>query len=222
MKSIGLLNGTPRTIGNIYCIGRNYAKHAAELGNKVLEKPLVFLKATSALRGLSDMGLLAFPNETFHFECELVLLLGSGIEAGKPIKFGHIEALGLGIDLTRRDEQNRLKKEGHPWTTAKSFVGSAVLGDMIVAESAIDAEGLKALNFDFSLNGVEKQRGFIKDMITAPLALLNYVHEFSALQAGDLLFTGTPEGVGPIVKGDRFTMTLRQHDSILGTWQGAL
>lgn len=219
----GLIDGSPREIGNIYCIGRNYAKHAEELGNAIPEKPLVFLKASSALRGLNEQHLLAFSEETFHYEAELVLLIGRDVARETAPNTSDIEAIGLGIDLTRRAEQNRIKKDGHPWTLAKSFVGSALVGDLLPLGSLLlNDETLTSLEFSFALNGQEKQQGKVSDMITRPVDLLRYIHSFSTLQKGDLIFTGTPEGVGPIVRNDKFSMALKQRGRTLGKWSGVL
>lgn len=113
----------------IYCIGRNYGAHAKEMGNAVPSSPVVFLKSPSAVRGPGDQGRIAYPDETYHHEIELALRIGSTDSGGTLLP--RVDAVALGRDLTRREVQNRLKKEGLPWTEAKSFVGAAVLSSFI-------------------------------------------------------------------------------------------
>src|SRR5690606_15069476 len=116
----------PLVITNILCFGRTYAKHAAELGNVVPPSPLVFLKSTRCARGLAE-GPLAFRDEVFHHEAEVVLAIGRDVPLGARASWEDVTAIGLGLDLTRREEQSARKEKGHPWTTAKSFAGAAVL-----------------------------------------------------------------------------------------------
>ena len=110
-------------VRNVYCIGRNYADHARELGNEVPSAPIVFLKTTTSLRPLAT-GDLAYDGETFHHEAELVVLVGQDIKLGEKGDWRAVSAVGLGLDLTRREVQNQLKAKGLPWTAAKSFAGS--------------------------------------------------------------------------------------------------
>lgn len=191
------------SIGSIYCIGRNYAEHAAELGNSVPEDPIVFLKSTSSLR-VPEHGPLAFPNEQFHHEIELVVKIASDLPLGHQGTWHDVEALTLGIDLTRRQTQNELKKNGHPWTLAKSFAGSAIIGTFVPNLKQLNRENL---HFTLTVNGDLRQQGETRDMIFSVPQLITYLCSFNLLKKGDVIFTGTPKGVGPIKKGDRFEMT---------------
>lgn len=175
----------------IYCVGRNYKKHAEELGNEVPESPIIFLKADSSVRYFAEAP-VAFENETFHFEAELVLKIG---------KNQAIESYCMGIDLTRRDVQNELKKKGLPWTLAKSFKGSAILGK----DRAYNSENMV---FEFFVNGELRQIAKTGNMLFSFEELCHYIHSFSPLNEGDLIFTGTPEGVGEIRKGDLFSFRI--------------
>jgi 2-keto-4-pentenoate hydratase/2-oxohepta-3-ene-1,7-dioic acid hydratase in catechol pathway len=185
-------------ISNIYCIGRNYAEHAAELNNPVPGEPVVFLKSSAALRPLAD-GPLAFEDETFHHEAELVLLIGLPVELGAKPGWPCVRALGLGIDLTRREVQSGLKTKGLPWTTAKSFAGSALVTDFLPLG---DFPNPDEIRFTLKVNGEEKQRGITTDMLFKVPVILEHLARHNALLPGDLVFTGTPKGVGPLKRGD--------------------
>ena len=194
-------------VRNIYCIGRNYEAHARELGNAVpTEEPVVFLKASSSLRGLE--GDLAFTSETFHFECELVFLVGKHVPLGS-LRPGHeldcLQAVGLGLDLTRRSKQTELKTEGKPWTVSKSFCGSAIVAPMRTLQPEMLPD-LDSMAFELLVNGERRQHGHANHMIFDVPFLLHHLNSMTALLPGDLLFTGTPEGVGEISRGDHFQM----------------
>lgn len=199
--------GKPNQVGafgaNIYCIGRNYAEHAAELGNQVPEEPVVFIKATSSLRPLSA-GPLAFADETFHHEAELVLKIGTAVPLNAEADWSVVDSVALGIDLTRREVQNRLKAKGLPWTIAKSFAGSAIVGDFVARERF---SNLDTIHFAFDVNGERRQTGDSSLMIFKVPVLLEYLATLSPLIPGDLVFTGTPAGVGPLRKGDRLKLS---------------
>lgn len=198
-----------RTVGNIFCIGRNYAAHIAELGNRPEEDPIVFLKPTSALlHEPSPIVLPTFSNDV-HYETELVLLIGKG---GKNIEeldaWGHIEAYGLGLDLTARDIQSKCKAGGLPWTPAKGFDGAACVSEFIAASEVKSPE-----LFEFSMhkNGELKQHGDVRKMLFPIPFIIHYLSTVFTLQAGDLIFTGTPEGVGPLNSGDELVLTSGDH-----------
>ena len=198
---------TPVVVRNIYCIGRNYADHARELGNAVpTEEPIIFLKASSSLRGLDGAEQLAYHDETFHFEVELVLLVGKFVDIGQ-LKSGKelscLQAAGLGLDLTRRKKQEALKKAGLPWTLAKSFAGAAIVGPMHTLDHTCD---LSNTSFQLKVNGAVKQEGHVNQMIFDIPYQLRFLNQQAPLLPGDLLFTGTPAGVGEIRRGDSFEM----------------
>lgn len=185
----------------IICIGRNYANHAKEMNASLPEKPMFFLKPDTAL--LPKRNPFFYPNFTndLHYECELVVRI---CKLGKNIstKFAHeyYKEIGLGIDFTARDLQQKCKEKGHPWEIAKAFEHSAPLSEEFLKKEALD---MNNLTFSLSKNGNQVQYGSIKDMIFNIDELISYVSQFMTLKIGDLLFTGTPEGVGPVQIGDK-------------------
>lgn len=202
--------------GAIYCVGRNYAEHAAELNNPIPSAPVIFTKTPHALRLPEEAGKIAFADETFHHEAELVVLLGDTIARGQKAEWRAIAAIGLGIDLTRREVQNSLKSQGLPWTIAKSFEGSAIVAPLLPLASYSD---LDHISFELAVNGETRQRGNSADMLFKIPTILSYLASLGPLQTGDLVFTGTPKGVGPIRRGDRFALRLLKPERI---WQGVL
>jgi 2-keto-4-pentenoate hydratase/2-oxohepta-3-ene-1,7-dioic acid hydratase in catechol pathway len=183
----------------ILCIGRNYAAHAAELGNAVPDEPVVFCKPDSALLGRNlPFVIPSFTNDVHH-EIELVLRIG---KVGKHIepRFAHkyIDAVTVGIDFTARDLQSDLKSKGLPWEKAKGFDGSAVVGRFVSA----DQVDLSNLYFSLTKNSVPVQTGHSQYMLHSFADIISYVSRYFTLKTGDLIFTGTPEGVGPVHPGD--------------------
>lgn len=187
----------------IICIGRNYSDHAKEMSAPVPEKPIFFLKPDTAL--LPKRNPFFYPEFTkdLHFECELVVKI---CKLGKNISLKHAhtyyEEIGLGIDFTARDLQQECKKNGLPWEIAKAFEHSAPVSEHFLPKSELDLE-----NIEFSLfkNKERVQLGNSSDMIFTIDQLLVYVSQFMTLKIGDLLFTGTPAGVGPVKIGDHLT-----------------
>ncbi|MBK8674665.1 MAG: fumarylacetoacetate hydrolase family protein [Bacteroidetes bacterium] len=184
----------------IFCIGRNYAEHAKELKNELPENPVVFMKPTTAL--LKDGQAFYYPDFTndLHYEGEIVLRIGKN---GKKIqeKFAHkyIDAFTIGFDLTARDIQNDLKSKGLPWELAKGFDGSAIIGNFIKINENIN---LSELKFSILKNDVTVQMGNAADMIFSFERVISFVSQYFTLQQGDLIFTGTPKGVGALAIGD--------------------
>lgn len=187
-------------MSSIYCIGRNYAKHAKELGNATPTRPLVFLKAPSSLRSFTPIE-MPFSDETFHYEGELVLKIGRDHQLTEAFSSDSIDAIAFGVDLTRRTEQSKLKEKGHPWTTSKSFLGSALVGNFYDWSLFKD---LDSIQYKFFLDDELKQQGDTKDMLFDFSTIITYLNTFSPVKKGDLIFTGTPEGVGEIRKNDHF------------------
>lgn len=187
----------------IICIGRNYAEHARELDNPVPERPVVFLKPASAL--LVNDKPLYYPEFTqdLHYELEIVLKIGKNGKYVQPdFADTYYSEIGLGIDFTARDLQSELKKKGHPWEIAKGFDGSAVLGSWVALDELPD---LSAIEFSLQKNDVVVQQGNTRDLLFSFADIIVYVSQFFKLQMGDLIFTGTPAGVGPVAIGDRLT-----------------
>ena len=209
----------PDSIHAIYCIGRNYGAHAKELGNAIPESPVVFLKSPAAVRGLQESGKIAYPSEIFHHELELVLQIGASIPGSSGDILTRIKAIGLGLDITRREVQNRLKKEGLPWTDAKSFRGSAVLGSFLELPANLSAaqiaDMINSASFSLWVNGELRQKGSPCDMIFSCDKLLMTLQTSHGLHHGDLIFTGTPEGVGPLKAGDTIRMQLISGEKVV-------
>lgn len=188
----------------IICIGRNYAKHAQELGNSAPEEPIYFMKPDSAL--LPKKAPFYYPNFTndLHYEIELVIKI---CKLGKNIspKFAptYYEEIGLGIDFTARDIQQECKEKGLPWEKAKAFDYSAPLSRNFIKKT--DFEDLNNIEFSLNKNGEQVQLGNSQDMLFNFDQLICYLSQFMTLKIGDLIFTGTPEGVGPTVIGDHLT-----------------
>lgn len=190
----------------IFCIGRNYALHAQELNNEIPEKPLVFMKPpTALLKGDKPFYYPEF-SKNIHFEGELVVRI---CKNGKHIqeKFAkkYYDQVTLGLDLTARDLQNELKSKGHPWEIAKGFDGSAVIGSFVLLEG-----DLSDISFTIRKNNEIVQNGYCQDMLFSIDYLIHYISQFFMLQTGDLIYTGTPAGVGPIEIGDVFEGYLQE------------
>jgi acylpyruvate hydrolase len=190
----------------IICIGRNYADHAKELNNPVPSNPVFFMKPDSSL--LINNKPFFYPqfSKEIHYETEIVLKicrLGKSIEPQFASRY--YEEIGIGIDFTARDLQNICKKEGHPWEIAKAFDQSAVLGKFIPKTSLPD---LSAINFQLEINDITVQKGNTRDLLFSFDTLISYVSTFLTLKTGDLIYTGTPAGVGPVKIGDRLTASV--------------
>lgn len=185
----------------IICIGRNYSEHAKELNNEIPENPVVFLKPNTAL--LKDNKPFYYPewSKDIHYETELVLKVS---KQGKYIdeKFAakYFDEVSVGIDFTARDLQNQQKAKGLPWEIAKAFDHSAVVGSFTPLSSLKNVENI---NFSLLRNGVEVQNGFHADMMFSCSKIIAYVSQFFTLQVGDLIYTGTPAGVGAVKIGDK-------------------
>ncbi|MCB0642674.1 MAG: fumarylacetoacetate hydrolase family protein [Phaeodactylibacter sp.] len=196
----------------IICIGRNYAEHAKELNNPVPGKPMIFMKPSSAL--LVNDKPLYYPEFTkdLHYELELVLRIGRNGRHVQP-EFAHkyYEEVALGIDFTARDLQQECKDKGHPWEIAKGFDGSAALSNFV----SIDRLNRGAIEFELKKNGETVQHGNSKDLIFSFDAIIVYASQFFKLHQGDLIYTGTPAGVGPVQVGDVLEGFLHTKDEVL-------
>jgi 2-keto-4-pentenoate hydratase/2-oxohepta-3-ene-1,7-dioic acid hydratase in catechol pathway len=187
---------------SIFCIGRNYVEHAKELGNEIPTSPVIFMKPTGAL--LPQGAEFEIPSFTqdLHFEGELVLRVSKG---GKNLKgadvLSYCDAITVGIDFTARDVQNELKKKGLPWEKAKAFDGSAVLGAWQTLTPTIVEN---PIHFELHKNGQAVQVGDSSLMIFTLPVILESITEYFSIHPGDLIYTGTPVGVGPTAKGDHF------------------
>lgn len=185
----------------IFAIGQNYAEHNKELNSSNPTEPVVFMKPDSAiLRDNKPFFLPDFSKE-IHYETELLIKIN---RIGKNIlpKFAHryYDEIGLGIDFTARDLQHKLKTEGKPWEICKGFDQSAVIGDFIPKDSI---ENVQQIDFHLNINGKTVQRGNSKDMIFTIDEIIAYISKFFTLKIGDIIYTGTPVGVGKVEIGNR-------------------
>lgn len=185
---------------NIYCIGRNYKLHALELGNEVPESPMVFTKPSHALAPM-DGREITLPGHLgeVHFELEIVLRIGEGYALGAQAD-ACVDAMALGLDLTLRDVQSKLKAKGHPWLAAKGFKASAPIGRWLPYPGTA---ALEQQSFTLLRNGEIAQQGCSRDMLFGVSELIRHIEEGYGLGPGDLIFTGTPAGVAALRDGDR-------------------
>nr|WP_263327766.1 fumarylacetoacetate hydrolase family protein [Neobacillus sp. Marseille-Q6967] len=201
-----------KKVNNIYCVGRNYAAHAKELQNEVPTFPMLFSKPTHALVKAAAGKEVLLPSNrgSIHFETEIVLMIGKPYEKG--IKVDEIvESMAVGIDFTLRDVQSELKKKGQPWLLAKGFPNSALVSSFIPFPGS---EEVKEIDFSLLKNQEKVQQGNIKNMIFDLQTIIDFTALNFGLGEGDLIFTGTPEGVGPVMDKDH--LTLLWGNSVLG------
>jgi acylpyruvate hydrolase len=183
----------------IICIGRNYAAHATELGNDVPDEPVIFMKPDSAVFRQRDAFYIPDWTVDVHYELEVVVRinrLGKNIESKFATKY--FNEFSVGIDFTARDIQSKLKNKGLPWEKAKAFDQSAVIGDFL----KVSDYDLSNLHFSLTKNGEIVQSGNTSLMIYNIPHIIEHASQYFTLKIGDLLFTGTPEGVGPVAAGD--------------------
>jgi len=184
----------------IICIGRNYSEHAEEFNNPVPVKPVFFLKPDSSI--IKNGKPFFYPDfsQEIHYEIELVLKIGRlGKGIAKKFAYRYYDEIGLGVDFTARDLQKDCKENGLPWEISKAFEGSAPLGEFLPKEHFSDPANI---NFHLDINGKTVQEGNSSDMIFSFDLLISYVSQFFPLKNGDLIFTGTPAGVGPVNRND--------------------
>jgi 2-keto-4-pentenoate hydratase/2-oxohepta-3-ene-1,7-dioic acid hydratase in catechol pathway len=184
----------------IICIGRNYGAHAKELNNAIPEEPIVFMKPDTALvKGNKPFFYPDFSSDVHH-ECEIFIkICRVGKNIAENFADRYFEELTVGIDFTARDIQQRSKEKGHPWETAKAFDNSAPVGVFV---SKAEFADVHTMNFGLALNEKKVQAGNTSEMIFSFEYLIAYASRFFTLQMGDLIFTGTPAGVGPVKPGD--------------------
>jgi 2-keto-4-pentenoate hydratase/2-oxohepta-3-ene-1,7-dioic acid hydratase in catechol pathway len=179
-------------VNRIFCIGRNYAEHIRELGNSQDDACVVFMKPASCVVPAGQPVVLPRGRGSVHHEAELVVMLSGD----------KVAALTLGLDLTLRNLQGELKKKGAPWELSKAFDHAAPLGDWV----PYAGQDLQALEFTCDVNGQRRQTGHTRDMLFPVARLIQILSRTWALATGDIVYTGTPAGVGPLVPGDRVTL----------------
>jgi fumarylpyruvate hydrolase len=215
---VAILDSTSRfPVHRIYCIGRNYADHAKELGMSIdREVPMFFCKPNDAV--VPDGSFIPYPSSTndFHHEVELVAALQSGgVNIPKADALRHVFGYAVGLDLTRRDLQNKSKSKGLPWDTAKAFDKSAPISAIRPASKA--GHPLRG-TLTLEVNGEVRQKGDIADMIFGVPQIIHELSKLFELRPGDLIFTGTPAGVGALKKGDQFHARMEN----IGELKGAI
>ncbi|MBL8301754.1 MAG: fumarylacetoacetate hydrolase family protein [Ideonella sp.] len=197
--------GAAFPVTRIYCVGRNYVEHAKEMGFTGREPPFFFMKPADAVLAVPEgaTGRMHYPSQTknLHHEVELVIAIGQGgrdIPAARAMD--HVWGYGVGLDMTRRDLQNQMKKEGRPWCIGKGFDESAPVGPLV---SAATYAPTPQTVIELKVNGEVRQRSTLGKLIWSLPEIIEHVSAAWTLQPGDLIFTGTPEGVAAVVAGDR-------------------
>ncbi|WP_299526754.1 fumarylacetoacetate hydrolase family protein [uncultured Lutibacter sp.] len=194
----------------IICIGRNYAKHIEELANEKPENPVIFLKPDSSILAKNQPFFIPPFSNDIHYEVEILVKIN---KVGKYIdeKFAnkYYDEIGLGIDFTARDIQDKCKEKGLPWEKAKAFDGSAVIGEFIPKENLEDLTNLK---FSLHKNDMLVQEGNTNAMLWKIDELIAYVSQFFTLKKGDIIFTGTPAGVGRVVENDILVGAIKEQE----------
>lgn len=197
-------------VGKAVCVGRNYAEHANELNNPVPIEPILFIKPATSI--ISSNGGFTIPNDkgAVHYEAEIALLIGKTLSGIVSSNEAHEAIAGFApaLDLTLRDVQTKLKKQGLPWEISKGFDGACVLTPFLPATSYPD---LTNIDIRLEINGETRQTGNSGEMITPIIALIQYIANIFTLQAGDIVLTGTPKGVRALHTGDRIVMELPNH-----------
>lgn len=184
----------------VICIGRNYVEHARELNNPLPEKPVFFMKPDTALIIRNRPFFYPEFSQDIHYETELVIKINrNGKYIQEKFADGYYDQVGLGIDFTARDLQSESKAKGLPWEVAKAFDGSAPVSRFIPLDDLADRDNI---HFHLELNGETVQKGESSHMIFPVNRIISYVSQFVSLKMGDLIFTGTPKGVGPVKIGD--------------------
>ncbi len=193
-----------REVGTIYCVGQNYLKHIQEMQGKIPDAPVIFTKPPSALVHSNTM--LQFPIEKgmIHHEVEVVMLIGkSGRRIDKREAWNYVEAYGLGIDFTLRELQTNLRERGLPWLLSKGFDHSAAVTSFLPVP---DYPEFQNIRFFLDLNEKRQQDGEVNDMVFDVPTILTFLSRTITLKKGDLIFTGTPSGVGRVRSGDTVTI----------------
>lgn len=204
---------TTNTCPRIFCVGRNYAEHIAELGNRPESECFIFMKPWTSLVPVGEPVPLPRDRGPVHFEAEVVLRVGKeGYDIARGQALKHIDGITLGVDLTLREVQSRLKSKGLPWEAAKAFDHSALAGGV---QPLIEGLNLFDMDFDCHINGSLRQAGHTRDMLFPMDQLTAVVSRSWRLLPGDLIFTGTPAGVGAVEPGDRIAV----HSAPIGTFE---
>lgn len=203
-----ILKATHTTIpvGKMLCLGKNYEKHAKEMGGDVPADPVIFMKPSTALVRSGGTVLIPSISRELHHEVELVVVIDRvARDVPEERAMEYVLGYAVGLDMTLRDLQSAAKKRGEPWAVAKGFDTSAPISDVVLKESVADPH---ALTLSLAVNGQTRQHGSTADMILRIPAIISYLSRIFTLERGDCIFTGTPEGVGQVVAGDRLRASI--------------
>jgi acylpyruvate hydrolase len=216
MKILSFTNSRGQIpLGKVFCVGQNYPEHVREMHSELPKTPVVFMKPSTAVTTGGEPVVLPRISHELHHEVELVLVLGkNGKNIPRSEAMGYIAGYAVGLDMTLRDVQREAKKQGQPWTIAKGFDTSAPLSAVVPADLVPD---YRSLVISCRVNGSARQRCPVKEMIFPPDVLIEYISSLFTLEPGDLLFTGTPEGVGPVRPGDKLEAELEGFTSLSTT-----
>lgn len=213
MKTTSLPGLEHLNANTLFCIGRNYAKHAHELNNDLPKKPMVFLKPISSIIFDGSTIILPSQSQNVHHEVELVVAIGTtGKNIAPDEALDHVAGFAIGIDVTARDIQQQAKEKGHPWSVAKGFDTFAPLSNFLPKEEFPDPQNIE---LKIEVNNQIRQQGNTKDMIFPVVELIHYLSTIFTLHPGDLIYTGTPEGVSQIKSGDQVRACLNNNQVTL-------
>ncbi|MBT0450346.1 fumarylacetoacetate hydrolase family protein [Morganella morganii subsp. morganii] len=196
-------------VGKVVCVGLNYAKHVAEMKSQASAEPLLFIKPETALCDLRQP--VAIPKEfgEVHHETELAVLIGAPLKQANEDRCAWaIAGFGVALDLTLRDVQMKLKAAGQPWEKSKAFDGSAPVSGFIPVNEFPDPQNV---TLSLTVNNELRQQGNTREMLTPVIPLISYMSRYFTLRPGDIILTGTPEGVGPLVSGDMLKISVNDH-----------
>lgn len=193
-------------VGKVVCVGRNYAAHAKELKHPIPETPLLFIKPSTAIVSFLEPLQLPDSESDCHYEAEIAVLIGETLKQPSVAQINEgIAGYGLGLDLTLRQLQTELKQQGHPWELAKGFDGACPLTPFVRAEAVSRP---RALGLKNKINGNTKQWGHVAEMLNPIVDLIQLITQTMTLLPGDVVLTGTPAGVGPLIGGDQLDLEL--------------
>lgn len=202
----------PLPVNKVVCIGRNYLDHIKEMNSTVSEEPLLFMKPKASMCYMSSPIVIPSDKGSCHNELEVAVLLKNTLKnASESDVANAIWGIGLGLDLTLRDIQATLKKQGQPWERAKAFDNSAPLSPFVPIEQF---DGLDDLRFTLEINGEVRQQGHTALMLHKIIPLIAHMSSVFTLDVGDVILTGTPKGVGPLYEGDTVTASLGAYFSV--------
>jgi 2-keto-4-pentenoate hydratase/2-oxohepta-3-ene-1,7-dioic acid hydratase in catechol pathway len=192
---------TTLPVGKMLCLGKNYERHAKEMGGDVPVEPVIFMKPSTALVRNGGTVLIPKISREVHHELELVVVIGQTVkDVSEERAMDYVFGYAVGLDMTLRDVQSRAKQRGEPWAVAKGFDTSAPISEVVLKERIPDPHDL---TLSLTVNGERRQHGTTADMILTVPRIISYLSGIFTLERGDCIFTGTPEGVGPVVAGDR-------------------